>query len=251
MQNQQTRLISPVEALTQQVASSFPTTPSALADEVVGATSDSALYSEMATKSTITTTTSAPAQDTVEIGNTLVDFDVASFDNINNKDASKQRASIFLHRQGFRLNNYNLMVRFEDGNQISEIPNIYPLPNAPKWFLGMSNINGQTIPVFNLKEYFGITNYDQDSQRIKVNKITTDKKTPMLFVIQQGDNATGIIIDGLLERLDIDDSKIQPNINLPNKLKNCTHHTYLLNKELWYDLNCLDFLDEIEKQIAS
>ncbi len=147
-------------------------------------------------------------------------------------------------RQGFRLNDYKFMVKFEDGNQISEIPQIYPLPNSPSWFLGMANVTGQTLPVFNLKGYFGI----EDSQE-ELEYQKNQKSKPMLFVMQQGDNATGIIIDGLLERLEISDEQIQHNVDMPNKLGNFINNAYLLNKEIWYDIDCLTFLDEIEAHI--
>ncbi len=142
-------------------------------------------------------------------------------------------------RQGFRINDYNFMLKFADGNQISEIPDIYPLPNAPRWFLGMANINGQTLPVFNLKSYFGI----EDRQK-------PHKKKPMLFILQQGKNATGIMIDGLLERLTISDKQIQDNIEIPIKLANFIDNAYLLNQEIWYDMDCLAFLDEIETSLV-
>ncbi len=250
-QNKQTTLISPVEALSQPSAESFIVAPN-----FTGTNPD------LTDTALVDTTIPNAGVDPIVVSSEMVDSAISDSEVVDNKatlntlSTSTQSASIFSQRQGFRLNNYNLMVKFEDGNQISEVPSIYPLPNAPRWFLGMSNINGQTIPVFNLKEYFGIADHDKDNQQLghewRINdKTTLDKKTPMLFVIQQGNNATGIIIDGLLERLDINDSKLQPNINLPNKLQHCIHDTYLLNKELWYDLDCLDFLDEIEKQVAS
>ncbi len=141
------------------------------------------------------------------------------------------------NRQGFCISDYNFMVKFEDGNQLIEIPNIYPLPNAPNWFLGMANVSGQTLPVFNLKSYFSI----KDSQN--------HKKKPMLFILQQAENATGIIIDGLLERLVIHDEQIQHNIDIPNNLGNFINNAYLLNQEIWYDIDCLAFLNEIETRI--
>ncbi len=253
MQNKQTTLIAPVEALTQRVAGSFFTIPKIVnAEDIDSGNSSGGLLAEFSSVSD--TSTFVSTFDTSNLFNGIDDKNNISTQSTQN--IATQQASIFSHRQGFRINNYNLMVKFEDGNQISEIPSIYPLPNAPNWFLGMSNINGQTIPVFDLKEYFGIAQYLEDGQQLEHdphtidNKKTIDKK-PMLFVIQQGDNATGIVIDGLLERLDIDDSKIQANINLPSKLQHCINDSYLLNKELWYDLNCLNFLDEIEKQVVS
>ncbi len=159
-------------------------------------------------------------------------------------DNFKQEAQHLSNRQGFRLNDYNFMVKFEDGNQISEVPDIYPMPNSPSWFLGMVNVSGQTLPVFNLKDYFGIDNNQQEFAYQKERKTK-----PMLFVIQQGENATGIIIDGLLARLDISDKQIQHNIEIPKKLANFVDNAYLLNNEIWYDIDCLTFLDEIEAQI--
>ncbi len=153
-------------------------------------------------------------------------------DNVN------QEIVQLFNRQGFRISDYNFMVKCEDANKIIEIPAIYPLANAPKWFLGMANMNGQPLPVFDLKSYFGIT----DSQK-------NDKKKPMLFVLQQAENAIGIIIDGLLERLAISDKQIQDNIDIPHNLGNFINNAYLLNQEIWYDIDYLAFLDKIEARI--
>ncbi len=155
-----------------------------------------------------------------------------------------QEAVLLSNRQGFRLNDYNFMVKFTDGNQISEIPEIYPLPNSPSWFLGMANVSGQTLPIFDLKGYFGIEDTQQEFILKKEQKVK-----PMLFVVQHAENATGIIIDGLLERLDISDKQIQQNIDIPKKLGNFIDNVYLLNNEIWYDIDCLAFLDDIEARI--
>ncbi len=212
MQSKQIPSISPVDALTKGVVS-----PVNLASEIKFTSSPQHLNNnkEIVSETLLTPVDDGISQQTVHLSN----------------------------RQGFHLNDYNFMLKFEDGNQISEIPEIYPLPNSPSWFLGMANVSGQTIPIFNLKGYFGIENNQQELA------YRADKIKPMLFVIQQAENATGIIIDGLLERLDISDAQIQHNIDIPKKLGDFINNAYLVNNEIWYDVDCLDFLDEIEAHI--
>src|ERR1035437_4012618 len=51
-------------------------------------------------------------------------------------------------RQGFRIGELCLMIRYEDASELSEMPDIHRLPNAPDWFYGMANLHGKLIPVF-------------------------------------------------------------------------------------------------------
>ncbi len=216
MQSKQVPSISPIDALTKGAPSSF------------GVTNDVKFSSYNTSETKIISSEHLPTPIEDNSSTNLNDEEVVQLSN----------------RQGFRLADYNFMVKFEDGNQISEIPKIYPLPNSPSWFLGMANVTGQTLPIFNLKDYFGIKDNQHEFTYKKANKVK-----PMLFVLHQGENATGIIIDGLLERLDIHDEQIQHNIEIPHKLGDFINNAYLLDNEIWYDVDSLVFLDEIEARI--
>ena len=59
-------------------------------------------------------------------------------------------------REGFRIGSLHLMVRYEDGNELIDMPPVYRLPNAPAWFLGMTNLHGTPVPAWDLAHFFGV-----------------------------------------------------------------------------------------------
>src|SRR4051812_49259328 len=40
-------------------------------------------------------------------------------------------------RQGFRIGALHLMVPYENGSELTEMPQLYRLPNTPDWFRGI------------------------------------------------------------------------------------------------------------------
>src|SRR6478752_2153977 len=110
-------------------------------------------------------------------------------------------------RQGFRLGTLGLMVRYEDGSELTEMPEIFRLPNVPSWYLGMANLHGMLTPVFDLSRYLGVEP-DANAKR-------------MLLVLMHGLDAVGIVIDGLPQRLrwtetDVADGSAAPPRLLPH-----------------------------------
>ena len=57
------------------------------------------------------------------------------------------------------------MIRFEDGSELTELPDLYRLPNAPGWVRGMANLHGVLIPVFDLAGYLGLDRHRQHGSR--------------------------------------------------------------------------------------
>ncbi len=149
-------------------------------------------------------------------------------------------------RQGFCIADYNFMIRFEDGNQIMDIPDVYPVPNAPPWFLGVSNVHGRTIPVFDLKNYFNV-----DRQVINKNQVLNKKQTAqsMLFIIGHGVDVAGLVIEGIPQRLDIAETDRVLDYSITTELQSYINEVYSLENKVWYDLDCLNFLDAIETQL--
>ena len=135
-------------------------------------------------------------------------------------------------RQGFRVGNLNLMIRYEDGSELTEMPDVYRLPNAPAWFCGMANLHGMLIPVFDLSSYLGV---DRDA-----------KARRMLLVLSRGADAAGVVIDGMPERLrwsegDQVDTDSAPHLLAPHLRCAC-----LIGERLCFDLECDALLDALE-----
>jgi twitching motility protein PilI len=140
-------------------------------------------------------------------------------------------------RQGFRVGSIGLMVRYEDGSELTEMPQVFRLPNAPDWFCGMANLHGMLTPVFDLSLYLGI---DRDAQA-----------KPMLLVLSHGANAAGVLIDGLPQRLRwTDDESADPG-TAPALLVPHVSGAALITEQLWFDLQSASLLDALEGALES
>ena len=140
-------------------------------------------------------------------------------------------------RQGFRIGELCLMVRYEDGSELTELPSVYSLPNAPAWFLGIANLHGVLIPVFDLARYLGLAS-------ASVTK-------PMLLVLAHGSSAAGMVIAGLPERLRWSDAQLADNATAPAQLSGVVQRSVLIGGQLWFDLDCGALLQAVEASLAS
>ena len=155
-------------------------------------------------------------------------------------EAAQANASSLLEtstqsRQGFRIGALNLMIGYTDASELAELPLLHRLPNAPHWFLGMSNLHGVLVPVFDLARWLGI----ERSASVK----------PMLLVLAHGLDAAGILIDGLLERLRWNRDQLADTALVPDKLAEIAPRAVLLDEQLWFDLEVNALLRQLETEL--
>jgi len=139
-------------------------------------------------------------------------------------------------RHGFRIGILQLMIRHEDSSQIAEIEAIHRLPNAPSWFRGVTNLHGKLTPVFDLAPYMGLSH---------------GSGRQMLLVLDHGADATGIIIDGLLERLHLPVEEVSNLDAAPTRLTPHLRGASMVNGKVWYDLDMRSLLTELEQAVMN
>jgi chemotaxis signal transduction protein len=142
-----------------------------------------------------------------------------------------------LLREGFRIGSLWLAIRYEEGNELTDMPPVFPLPRAPSWFRGMANLHGTLVPVFDTAALFGAAH-------------ATGAK-PMLLVLGHGDEKAGLVIDGLPVRLRlaIDDRIDDPAA--PEALAGCVDHAYWSEGEDWMELRAGALLDRLAGELAT
>jgi twitching motility protein PilI len=59
-----------------------------------------------------------------------------------------------LLRYGFSVGNLNFIYDPKLTCELVKAASIYSVPNTPTWMLGLINLRGSLIPVFNLEQYF-------------------------------------------------------------------------------------------------
>ena len=82
--------------------------------------------------------------------------------------------------------------------EIREVQHITPVPYAPVYIEGVTNLRGEVIPVLNLRRRFGVEEKE------------TDGKNKVMMVIQ-GENkkAVGVVVDSVMEVMDISQNEIE------------------------------------------
>src|SRR6186713_1813919 len=90
-------------------------------------------------------------------------------------------------RQAFRIGHLRLVLPFATASELVEMPNVYPLPRMPANLLGLVNLHGRIVPLFDLAALF------------ETQHLPREKR--MLLVIGHGNDAAGIVIDGLPRRM--------------------------------------------------
>lgn len=144
-------------------------------------------------------------------------------------------------RQGLRVGNLHLMIRYEDGSELADLPRVYRLPDAPAWFHGMTNLHGTLIPVFSLAEYLGLDEHaglqgPGGSQR-------------MMLVMGSGADAVGVLIDGLPQRLRFQGEQRVEDAPVPAQLEGCIAGTYWIDQQAWMDFMPAGLFDRLEAEL--
>jgi twitching motility protein PilI len=134
-------------------------------------------------------------------------------------------------RQAFRIGHMRLLAPFATASELVEMPNVYPLPRMPANLLGLVNLHGHIVPLFDLAPLF------------ETQHLPREKR--MLLVIGHGDAAAGIVIDGLPRRMVFQpESAIVPP-QLSAAAATAVVATYANGQDAWFELNYAQLLDQL------
>lgn len=136
--------------------------------------------------------------------------------------AAKDDAPI--ERLGFRIGDIGLLYPDAIGREVVEPPPATVLPNTADWLSGIANVRGNMVPVVDLALAF---------------RIERDKAQSLyLLVTGRGEEAIGILIDGLPEP-----QLLQPQERLsgsplhPEMLKGHVRSAYERAGTVWFDVD--------------
>lgn len=142
-----------------------------------------------------------------------------------------------LLREGFRIGSLRLAIRYEEGNELTDLPAVVPLPRSPSWFRGMANLHGALVPVFDPAVLFG-AQHDESAK-------------PMLLVLGHGEEKAGLVIDGLPVRLRLAAADRIDEPAAPPALAGCVGHAYWSDGEDWMELRAGALLDRLAGELAA
>jgi twitching motility protein PilI len=152
-------------------------------------------------------------------------------------DAASTNNTELMPREGFEVGHLGLMIRYQDGSELADLPPTYRLPNTPEWFIGVANLHGLLVPVFDLGMYLGIEH--------------KAGAKPMLLVLGHGVDAAGVVIDGVPTRLRVHPAERITDAPVPAPLQGCISQTYWAHERTWMDLHVESLLSRLNEELAS
>lgn len=141
-------------------------------------------------------------------------------------------------RHGFKFGNRRLLHDLGTSFEMVEPLPIFRLPNTPNWLLGLSNLRGNMLPVFDIAKYLG--------------EVPLNREKQMQLVVGSGNNAVGIMIDGVLEQVGLDDElPVSELKDVPNIIKPFIEAAYRYRGEIWLQVNFDSMFHELSKEIVA
>jgi purine-binding chemotaxis protein CheW len=111
------------------------------------------------------------------------------------------------------------------------MPTVFPLPRMPANLLGLVNLHGRIVPLFDLAALF------------ETEHLPREKR--MLLVIGHGNDAAGIVIDGLPRRMAFQpESRIIPPA-LPAGAASAVLATYVAGGDAWFEFDYAQLLSHV------
>ena len=146
------------------------------------------------------------------------------------KPAAEEDPNLIV-RQAFRIGHMRMLAPFATASELVEMPNVYPLPRMPANLLGLVNLHGRIVPLFDLAALFETQHMPREKR--------------MLLVIGHGNEAAGIVIDGLPRRMAFaPESRIVPPA-LPAGAASAVSAAYLEGSNAWFEFDYSQLLDLI------
>jgi twitching motility protein PilI len=134
-------------------------------------------------------------------------------------------------RQAFRIGHMRLLAPFATASELVEMPNVYPLPRMPENLLGLVNLHGRIVPLFDLAALF------------ETEHLAREKR--MVLVIGHGNDAAGIVIDGLPRRMAfMPESQIVPPA-LSAAAATAVIATYTQGPDAWFEFDYAQLLEQL------
>ncbi len=141
-------------------------------------------------------------------------------------------------RYGFRIGDIGLLIGQDTNSEVLDRILIYPLPKAPIWLLGLINLRGNLLPVFDMYPILDLEHSNTNTQNQQ-----------RLLILGKGDKAVGIVIGGLPQLAATRQivARLPP---LPAALRPYITKAYAQDNTIWLEFDHAGFFGALSGQLA-
>ncbi|MFH0985154.1 MAG: chemotaxis protein CheW [Candidatus Omnitrophota bacterium] len=137
----------------------------------------------------------------------------------------------------FKLANEEYAIDITRIQEVIKIDMITPIPQLPEFLLGIVNVRGNIVPVFDLRKLYGI------------GEKAFDEKSRLLILRYNGKHVS-IVVDEILDTMKLDKKMIDPPPAVGMKIKGgCVKGLGMLDQRIIIILELDPILQEINESI--
>lgn len=140
-------------------------------------------------------------------------------------------------RYGFRVGSLNLLIKPRTGSEVIKLVQPSAMPNGPPWLAGMINLRSGLVPVFDVRVICALGREESSAQ-------------PMILVLDKGEDAVGLAIDGYPAAL----WGMEPIAHLPQlptALRGHVSAGYTRDEHVWLEFDHESFFGSLLGPAAS
>lgn len=143
-----------------------------------------------------------------------------------------------IRRLGFKIGDIGLLIASEVISELTDMLPICAIPNTASWLLGLVNLRGNLLPVFDVAALLQVDH--------------AKNKKSMLLILGEGDTAAGILIDDLpAHRILAHSDKLSSLPALPDVVKPYVSSGYEKDGEIWFNFDHEGFFNSLAPRIAA
>lgn len=139
-------------------------------------------------------------------------------------------------RFGFQVDQLRLLIKPGTHSEVTVQPHICSIPNVPSWFLGVINLRGNVIPVFDVHQLLQTGNRRQALRTV--------------LLLDQGSETVGLSIDGLPQSVGLD-RELRDMPPLPDALAAHVSAAYVKDDTIWLDFDHQSFFLQLGRRVTS
>ena len=134
----------------------------------------------------------------------------------------------------FTVGDVNYGAPVEQVREVRDVQAVTPVPGAPSYVEGVTNLRGQIITVMDLRK------------RLNIAK---EGKGEKIIVIEAGKAAVGVVVDTVTEVTTIDDEDVEKNMQVTAKLANYVVGVGKQGEKLIVILDLAKIISDIKEEL--
>ena len=141
-------------------------------------------------------------------------------------------------RLGFTIGHFGFLIAPQAISELSDILPICPIPFTAEWLLGLINMRGNFVPIFDFHQLL------QEEKKDNVKK-------PMLLILGEGEAAGAFMVENLpIPLIFTSDDELNSLPPLPPIITHYVSNGYEKNGQLWFNFDHYGFFESLATKVA-